>query len=448
MDLLAGTPYLLIGTSGQRIVDAAHKLNEDVALLRTKGALDPKTLEHLRKEWRFREVYESAGIEGNQLTLTETQIAIQQGITISGKPAEHSDEVRHLNTALEYLEQLAHQSDPISEWEVKQIHTIILGRGTHGAGTYRNVEVAITNSPHKPPPPFKVQDHMTDYFAWVAQANEVLPIPLLTAICHAWLVHVHPFRDGNGRTARAVMNLLLMRHGYPIVIIRRDTDRRRYYDALRTSDDGDITPFFELLVERCEESLRQVDHARTAATGISLAIQKVREQQELKYRAWADGIRLFRSTLEDVVKQIETHDPRFSIRVTQYDLPSFDDYQGLCKGDPTGNAWLVKVQIAEGIDRRAFLLWIGFSSDELSDALGLPSTIPSIKVSVPNREPPPSWVVVDNTFPSSVREFAYHQGKYYRRDQVHGQSVVTEADNVVALTSRFVAELIGGWFAG
>ena len=448
MDLLKHTPYLLDDKTGQHLIDVALKLHEDVSLLRRDGTIDAATLDQLRREWRFRQIHESAAIEGNELTLNETRIAIQRGITISGKPSEHSDEVQRLNDALDYLEVLVRQTTPLTEHEIRLVHTLILGRGNRDAGVYRLVDVAITNSPHKPPIPLKVPEQMADLSGWLAREQDV-PVALLAAVFHAWLVHIHPFRDGNGRTARAMTNLLLMRNGYPIVIIRK-ADRQRYYEALRASDDGDITLLLELLIERSEHSLQQIDRARTAVSGVSLTMEKIQqkeqEQKEFAYRAWADGVRLLGSTLEDIVSHAERISPDFVMKVAHYDVPTFEDYEQICSGRTGGNAWFIKLVIGRKNIRHSILLWIGYVSVDLKQLLGLPEFIPSLKVSIPNDTPPPTWKLADNSFPCSVREIAYVNGEYFRLNQVDHTYQLSQAENVVALTSELVTELLNGWF--
>lgn len=444
MDILRQTPYLLSQELGQRVIDLAIALRDDVRLLRQKGSLDSQTLQQLRRDWRFKDVYESAGIEGNELSLSETKTAIQRGITISGKPPEHSDEVRNLNEALEYLESLVSSASPPTEWELRQVHKLILGRDNPGGGAYRNVLVEITNSPHKPPHPLKVPEQMKELAGWLGNSSDI-PVPLVAAVAHAWLAHIHPFRDGNGRTARALMNLILMRHGYPIVIIRR-TDRQRYYESLRASDDGDITSLLELIVERCDQSLREIDRVRQAVTGLSIQLQRVDEQEELRYRNWADGIRLLGSTLEDIVSQLSVDHPQFGTRVVRYDVPDFDDYKGICTRDPSCNTWFMKIQIGRSEVWREVLLWIGFSSIEATLALGISKTIPTIKLSIRNTTPPPTWVLPDARFSMSTREIGYLHGTgQYARVNATEPSV-QYYDNVVILATEFVTELIGAWF--
>lgn len=443
MDLLSGSPYLLDDQTGPKIIASASTLTEEVQLLRRRGSLREETLRRLREEWGIRQVYESAGIEGNQLDMSETQMAIQRGITISGKPPEHSEEVRNLHSALGYLEELAQVNEPLSEREIKEIHGIIVGPDYKDRGAYRTVEVEITNSPHKPPTCIVVPEQMQKYVAWMAQAYNSVPAPLLAAVCHAWLVHIHPFRDGNGRTARAVMNLLLMRQGFPVVVVRRK-DRQRYYEVLRRSDDCDIGPFLELLTERCHDSLTQMDRIRKASEGINIALERVRAAEERKYRIWLDGIRLMASALDDALKNVAEAAPAFSAQVQLYDTPDLDDYLALSARDISGSTWLMRLALARGAKRSAVLLWVGFSSDSLLSGLKETSAFPSVWVSMENPSGSPKWILADATFPPTPREFAFLGGRYWGRLR---DGKLREYDSVVTLASDFVASLIEGWFA-
>ena len=444
MALLQATPYLLDEERAPRVLEAAHKLDDEVRLLRQNGALDAVTLARLRTEWGYKQIHESAGIEGNELSLSETEIAIQRGITISGKPPEHSREVQNLFNAVQYAEHLAQGNTPITEWEIRELQSLIVGRDVVGAGAYRAIEVEITNSPHKPPHPIVVPEQMAQFAAWLAAAAH-LPVPLQCAVAHAWFVYIHPFTDGNGRTARALSNLLLIRGGYPIVVVRRK-DRQRYYEALRASDNSDITPFLELIVDRCQDSLRQIDRIRQATVGISLAVLKVKETDLRRFELWAAGIRLFATTFASLLKDLEAA-LGCSVVIQDYDMPSVEDYQALEQGSADGNTWLQRITVTRAGETRSLLLWIGFSSKSLMTMLNLGHPIPAIKMSQPNDSPPPAWIEVDAGFVSSAREFAYHEGKFTRMDQQRTGLNAHAFDNVQVLCAQFVRELIEGWFA-
>ncbi len=441
MDLLSGSPYLLNEETANKILAKANQLQEDVTILRRKGSLSETVLKRLREEWRFKQINESTGIEGNELTINETQMAIQRGITISGKPPEHSDEVRFLNTALEYLEELSKSNQPFTGRELCEIQSLILGKGNRYAGAFRQIEVEITNSPHKPPHPLKVPEYIQDYINWVAKAYDNIPVPLLVSVCHAWLVYIHPFADGNGRTARAVMNLILMQFGFPIVIIRK-SDRQRYYEALRASDSSDITPMFELITERCRDSLLQIDRVRTAFTGVSIELQRLKEQRELQYKAWLDGITLFRSTFYDVLKQIEFEDKHFNVFIKSYDSIDFDDYEKITNQELISDSWFFKFHIDYKPFNCSALFWIGYASFEFQKILNIKNIVPCLKISVPNQESYPAWVTPDSSFCTSKREIIYHQGKYHCLSKSNTSETVKSYDNVFELVSEFVSEIV------
>lgn len=444
MSSLAGTPYLLDEIKGQQALESANRLAERVSVLRRGGALDSSTLLHLRTEWGFKQVHESAAIEGNLLSLNETITAIQRGMTISGKPPEHSREVQNLYAAIQFVENLAATTTPVSEREICELQSLVVGRDQSESGKYRTIEVSISNSPHKPPHPVKVPDNMQELVRWLTDADGIPPV-LLSAVTHAWLAHIHPFRDGNGRTARAVGNLQLIRSGYPIVVIRHK-DRQRYYEALRASDGGDITPFLELVTDRCDDSLRQIDRVRQAVTGVSIAVERILEADRRRYQIWAAGIQLLAKTLGSTFKDLEERlDCR--IELQSYDMPTEEDYRALTEKSADGNTWLEKVTVRRGMQTRSVLFWIGYSSDDLRGAMGLVQTIPSVKISVPNAAPPPAWTAVTADFPSKAREFAYHDGRYWRLDKEPVRFVARPIENVQVLASELAADLLMGWFA-
>lgn len=198
-------------------------------------------------------LYESNRIEGNTLTLRETQLVINEGMTISGKSMrEHLEAINHKEAIL-FIEDLVTQKMELSEYVLKQIHGIVLyGIDRENAGVYRKLPVAIAGSKHLPPQPYLLQDLMEDYFRFYELHRNNLHPVILAAEMHERLVSIHPFIDGNGRTSRLIMNLILLQHGFPLAIIGGDYESRMaYYDALeRVQTEDDKQSFILLIAEK------------------------------------------------------------------------------------------------------------------------------------------------------------------------------------------------------
>jgi Fic family protein/DNA-binding XRE family transcriptional regulator len=204
--------------------------------------------------------FESNRIEGNTMTLRETDLVINEGLTISGKSMrEHLEAINH-QEAIAYIKELMNKNTSLIEREVLSIHNLIL-RGIHpeDAGRYRKVQVMIKGSAHMPPQPFLVAKEMENYFIWYEANKKKLHPIVLAAEMHERLVTIHPFIDGNGRTSRLVMNLILLQHGYVIANIKGDYDSRmRYYQALETAQTQNNKEDFILFVAQMEkESLER-----------------------------------------------------------------------------------------------------------------------------------------------------------------------------------------------
>ena len=204
--------------------------------------------------------FESNRIEGNTLTLRETDLVINEGLTISGKSMrEHLEAINH-QEAIGYIKHLMEINNSLNEREVLSIHNLILrGIMPEDAGKYRRVQVMIKGSSFMPPQPFMVSKEMEDFYIWYeTNKNSLHPI-ILSAELHERLVTIHPFIDGNGRTSRLVMNLILLQNGYVIANIKGDYDNRmRYYNALETAQTKNNKEDFLLFVAQIEkESLER-----------------------------------------------------------------------------------------------------------------------------------------------------------------------------------------------
>lgn len=207
--------------------------------------------EQLTLEW----IYNSNAIEGNTLTLRETQLILETGLTIGGKSLrEHLEVVNH-QQAIEYVETLVTAAEPITPFHVRQIHRLVLTRiDDDNAGQYRTLPVRIAGSAHQPPDAWTVSQLMDDWGDWLNGPAQALHPIERAALTHHRLVAIHPFLDGNGRTARLVMNLLLLREGYPPTVILR-VNRRQYYRVLAQADAGREIPLVNFIGRAVERSL-------------------------------------------------------------------------------------------------------------------------------------------------------------------------------------------------
>ena len=199
--------------------------------------------------------FESNRIEGNTLTLRETDLVINEGLTISGKSMrEHLEAINH-QEAIAYIKHLMEKNTTINEREVLSIHNLILrGINPEDAGRYRRVQVMIKGSSFMPPQPFLVSKEMEDFFIWFETNKNALHPIVLAAELHERLVTIHPFIDGNGRTSRLVMNLILLQNGYVIANIKGDYDTRmQYYYALETAQTKNNKEDFLLFIAQTEK---------------------------------------------------------------------------------------------------------------------------------------------------------------------------------------------------
>ena len=224
-----------------------------------KGIQRTKLDESFGMEYTF----ESNKIEGNTLSLQETYLVVNDGLTIAGKSVqEHLEAINH-DEAIAFVRDLANNKLPITVYRLKQIHNLILkGIDRNNAGVYRSVPVRISGSSHIPPEPYMVPQLMEELFAFYNTHKDSMHPVLFAAEMHERLVTIHPFVDGNGRTARLLMNLILLRNGYTIAILKGNkSNRMAYYKALEAVQaNADTTPFYKLIADAVEQSL--VEHLK------------------------------------------------------------------------------------------------------------------------------------------------------------------------------------------
>ena len=217
--------------------------------------------EKVAKAFDIEYTYESNKIEGNTLTLQETALVVEKGLTIGGKSLnEHLEAVNH-SQAIDFIMEIAQNEEPITEHNLLQIHSLILqGIDNKNAGKYRNVQVLISGAKHVPPQPFLVPKQMEDLFIWYNENKDHLHPVELSAEMHERLVTIHPFIDGNGRISRLLMNLILIQNGFPIAILKGDAESRmKYYGTLETAQiENNKQPFLDFIAENIEETMERI----------------------------------------------------------------------------------------------------------------------------------------------------------------------------------------------
>lgn len=225
--------------------DEVDKLKRE---LDSKRPIPKETLRSLEESINLEWTYNSNGIEGNTLTLRETQVVLE-GITVGGKSIKEHLEVINHEKAILYLNDLVKEKNPITEWNIKSIDRLVLKDiDDENAGRYRRENVTIKGANHIPPDYLKVPELMEKLLLSHENWKKFHPI-IQAALLHGELVKIHPFIDGNGRTSRLLMNLDLMNHGYNPVIIRKE-DRLEYYEALdKAHTTGDYTDFIQLIIK-------------------------------------------------------------------------------------------------------------------------------------------------------------------------------------------------------
>jgi Fic family protein len=210
-----------------------------------------KIKENLSLEW----TYNSNAIEGNTITLRETQLILQEGITVKGKSLREHFETFNHDKAINYLYQLVDDSTVIREIDILNLHSIVLNNiEEHYAGRIRNAGVRINGANFTPPNANKVSDLFDELITFVNTNPLNLDVVSLATIFHHRFVWIHPFFDGNGRTVRLAMNLILMRAGFPPAIILK-TDRKKYYEALSFANNGNYDKLLLLILQSVERTL-------------------------------------------------------------------------------------------------------------------------------------------------------------------------------------------------
>jgi len=371
-----GSPYVYADSQQPTLDEISGRVRE----LRKSGSLTSEVLHNLRKYFRIKNIYHSNAIEGNNLDVGETRQVVELGMTLTGKSLKDQAEAKNLGQATDFLEELVSRPEvPITEADVRQIHQLVLkGIDDDNAGSYRSVPVEISGSEFTPPGPESVPAQMADFGKYLESAT----IPgddfasakgiLAAAVAHTWFVHIHPFIDGNGRVARLLMNLLLMRYGIPIAIISRE-DRMRYYDTLEQAQSSDLSGLVALLCECIHESLEEYEHAaqeqKEQESWAKQIAEKFGSKEETKaknqYEVWRSAMDLLMGYMRQTAETISESTPVARIYFKEFGHLEIEKYIALKNAQSAKRTWFFRLDFRSGDRSARYLFYFGYPSHTL-----------------------------------------------------------------------------------
>ena len=315
-----------------------ERLTEIKKLIDRAGEMPEALARNLHEWFRVELTYTSNALEGNTLTRRETAMVVEKGITVGGKSLiEHLEATNHAQAFDWIAEKSRKPLKNFTENDLLALHKMILsGIDNQNAGFYRNVPVRLSGSRTVLPNPRKVPNLMSAFHQWLQSSQDIHPVDL-AAEAHYRLVTIHPFVDGNGRTARLLMNFILLCHGYPPAIIRK-SERGKYLDALEKAQTGGALEDYLHLIYRAVNRSLEIYVEATSGEGDFVAepddsllrIGQLAKQTDVNIstiRFWlssgllevsettASGYQLFSSSMVVRVEQIKTlKEQRFTIQ--------------------------------------------------------------------------------------------------------------------------------------
>jgi len=230
-----------------------NKIEKKKKRLDSLRPLPKDAVKRIMEDIRLRHTYHSDAIEGNTLTLQETKLVLEEGVTIGGKPLKDHIEARNDAEAFDLMISLVNSKKKFSQEIIQQIHEFVTKGMLKNPGQYRTENVRITGAKIRPPSYHKIVKLIDEYI----QNIEKLKLQTIkkASFIHHEFVRIHPFIDGNGRVARLLTNFYLMKKGYPPIVIQKE-DRKKYYRSLNKADQGDLSEFAMFIARSVNESIQ------------------------------------------------------------------------------------------------------------------------------------------------------------------------------------------------
>ena len=389
---LEGSPYSLPtgDEASERIINLMDRSDAfEARCTAVRQTIAKELARNMSHASRTSEIYESNKIEGKTATLAETyEIMTSRQLfdadaaiaaytftqALNGEP--RVNDVVGLAAARILVDQFARdRAYPLTETSVRELHAMVLV-GTRSAGRYKQYINQIEGSSHTPIAPADVPAAMGSLVDWFHNS----PAPLLwkSVVVHAWLTHIHPFDDGNGRMARLLANYTLGFGAYPPLIIKASSDRGRYIDALGLSDHaGDIVPLARVFIRAINRQLTIMERPDFVWT---LFQKDLRIREQSLYTRWA-------TTASAFVREAEGHLLHSAAYIDRVGDLSPSDFELLRERDRSGNAWFGRARRRGGRD---LLLWFGHPSNALARRLESDQIFPSLFFSERDPAPKPS----------------------------------------------------------
>ncbi|MDX2574899.1 Fic family protein [Streptomyces scabiei] len=384
----AGTPYLIASdtyslTRFSTVQEKAVRSREKSIAVQSRIATEGQELfEPYQRAIRSRLVAESNRIEGYEWSHSQvTEVALMYKELLQAPIGSLMQAVRQdprvyqalgLYKAHEVADEWARASARPHEYEIRSLHALIAS-GEPYAGKYKAQGNEIGGTSLRTAAPWDVGLKMRELSDWWQDCS-VNPA-LEATIIHAWLTHIHPFEDGNGRMARILANLALARNGFPPLLVQSRVDRGQYYDVLAESDEGDLLPLYDLFVSVLNRTVRimsKPDYVR------DIIKDRLLTTSQNRYGLWKALPERYFGALSSELKG-----RGWSLLLQGY--PDLESFALLEEKDSEGNSWFAKVLDRDRAPR--WLLWYGFTSQRMQDLSGDDLRYPSIFTSIRDDDP-------------------------------------------------------------
>jgi len=361
---LRGCPYSL--PDDTRITEYINEISEREKLLRDGVVNAHRKLEargvglSVERDQRAREIYESNAIEGVGLGMkrtaevlvsplaTRAAEALAQGMLVTSITREQKlvDILGHNNAKLLATNMLADAKNgrPMTEADIRDIHRQITDGQAH-AGRYKRYVNQISGSSHTPPTPIDTPAAMSELVKWMHSCRR-MPTTLMAAVAHAWLAHIHPFEDGNGRVCRILVNMMMVKDGLPPVIIDHKSYRARYIESISISDSGgDILPLTETIALAQTRFVREINRPRYLRQIVN---ERIAVNASSRFLRWNRSFNEFMEALATQLAQYQLH----LDRIGDFDSSTFGR---LMKDDISDRQWVAVVKSKRnGLGTRAY----------------------------------------------------------------------------------------------